>query len=178
MSLWKGTQSRGSRLQTLHGTETILSSSHCLSLLRPDPQVPASHIYTTNCEVRCMKRLNVKQCHLETTKTASASRHSTYVCVLWNHSKPVFFFFLKNARSKNDKLTRHLSLTYGDKFRTNMKNATINHIIYKNWINFIIICNQYVIKSIFKNATEQIFSPDTCSFLWKSCLRSKLRSIR
>lgn len=95
MSLWKGTQSRGSRLQTLHGTETILSSSHCLSLLRPDPQVPASHIYTSNCEVRCMKRLNVKQCHTETTKTASASRHSTYVCVLWNHSKPVFFFFLK-----------------------------------------------------------------------------------
>lgn len=87
-------------------------------------------------------------------------------------------FFFKNARSKNNKLTRHLSLTYGDKFRTNMKNATINHIIYKNWINFITICNQYVIKSIFKNATEQIFSPDTCSFLWKSCLRSKLRSIR
>lgn len=104
MSLWKGTQSRGSRLQTLHGTETILSSSHCLSLLRPDPQVPASHIYTSNCEVRCMKRLNVKQCHLETTKTASASRHSTYVCVLWNHSKPVFFFFLKY--SKNNKLIR------------------------------------------------------------------------
>lgn len=178
MSLWKGTQSRGSRLQTLHGTETILSSSHCLSLLRPDPQVPASHIYTSNCEVRCMKRLNVKQCHTETTKTASTSVDIRPTCVyceiIRNRSS---FFFFKNTL-KITKISDDLSLTYGDKFRTNMKNATINHIIYKTWIKFITICNQYVIKSIFKNATEQIFSPDTCSFLWKSCLRSKLRNIR
>lgn len=177
MSLWKGTQSRGSRLQTLHGTETILSSSHCLSLLRPDPQVPASHIYTSNCEVRCMKRLHVKQCHTETTKTASTSvdiRPTCVYCEIIRNRSSSFF----KKYSKNNKLTRHLSLTYGDKFRTNMKNATINHIIYKTWIKFITICNQYVIKSIFKNATEQIFSPDTCSFLWKSCLRSKLRNIR
>lgn len=39
--------------------------------------------------------------------------------------------FLKNTL-KITNLSDDLSLTYGDKFRTNMKNATINHIIYKN----------------------------------------------
>lgn len=105
MSLWKGTQSRGSRLQTLHGTETILSSSHCLSLLRPDPQVPASHIYTTNCEVRCMKRLNVKQCHTETTKTASTSvdiRPTCVYCEIIRNRSSSFF----KKYSKNNKLIR------------------------------------------------------------------------